>query len=457
MSKYKQDLGLKESVAIVISRIIGSGIFRVPSSIMALVGCTSLFGVVWIIGGLITIFGAVIYAELTAIMPKSGGPYVFLKAAYGPYVAFIRGWAMFFVSETASIVAVSLVFAEYISSIWLIIYGQQFDLITIFFLSFITIWILTFINFYGVSLSGKVQVFFSIVKIIALGGIIGTTLTGFNTGNIENFSDPLWPEKFDWHTLLSVGAALRYAFFAFSGWEGATYIAEEVKEPQRTLPLSLFIGIAGVMFLYLGANIGYLYQLDVEAIKENKWVATAAMKVVLGTSGGILISLAVAINAFGNISTQVLTKSRTWHAMARDGLFFKQFKKLHPKYNTPNNALIGQGLWATVLLTFSVLATYKQSGITGTNTYEIIIDFFSATSTIFNILTFGSIYILRKKWADKKRPYHALFYPWSMIIVLLLYTSFLIITLITAFIPSLIGFALTFSGTLFYRRINKNI
>ena len=162
----------------------------------------------------------------------------------------------------------------------------------------------------------------------------------------------------------SIGAALRYAFFAFSGWEGATYIAEEVKEPQKTLPLSLFIGIAGVMLLYIGANIGFLYKLDVEAIKENKWVATAAMQVVLGTSGGILISLAVAINAFGNISTQILTKSRTWHAMARDGLFFKQFKNLHPKYNTPNNALIGQGIWATVLLIFSVLSTYNQSGIT---------------------------------------------------------------------------------------------
>ena len=119
------------------------------------------------------------------------------------------------------------------------------------------------------------------------------------------------------------------------------------------------------------------------------------MKVVLGTSGGVLISIAVAINAFGNISTQILTKSRTWHAMARDGLFFKQFKGLHSKYNTPNNALIGQGIWATVLLLFSVLATYKQSGISGTNTYEMIIDFFSATSTIFNILTFSSIYILR--------------------------------------------------------------
>jgi Amino acid transporters len=146
MTRYKQELGMKESVAIVISRKIGSGIFRVPASIMALVGCTSLLGVVWKIGGAITIFGAVIYAELSAMMPKSGGPYVFLKAAYGPYIAFIRGWAMFFVSETASIVAVALVFSEYISSIWFIVYGNQFDLVSIFFLSLITIWKLTFIN-----------------------------------------------------------------------------------------------------------------------------------------------------------------------------------------------------------------------------------------------------------------------------------------------------------------------
>ena len=114
MAEYKKDLGLIESIAIVISRIIGSGIFRTPAPIMVLVGCTSLFGLVWVIGGIITIFGAVIYAELTAMMPKSGGPYVFLKAAYGPYIAFIRGWAMFFVSETASIVAVALIFSEYL-------------------------------------------------------------------------------------------------------------------------------------------------------------------------------------------------------------------------------------------------------------------------------------------------------------------------------------------------------
>ncbi len=450
MTEYKKDLGLLESTAIVISRIIGSGIFRTPAPIMALVGCTSLFGLVWIIGGVITIFGAVIYAELTAMLPKSGGPYVFLKEAYGPFTAFIRGWAMFFVSETASIVAVALVFTEYLNAIWTISTGDPFNLLTTFIISLFAIWLLTMINMYGVNFSGKVQVFFSSLKIAALGAIIGMTLTSFSTGNVGNFTDPLWPENFGWHTILGIGAALRYSFFAFSGWEGATYLAEEVKKPEKTLPLSLFLGIGGVMFLYLGANLGYLYQLDVNEIIENKWVATAAMRVVMGATGGIMISIAVAINAFGNISTQILCKGRTWHAMARDGLFFEKFKVLHPKYKTPNNALLGQGFWATVLLVFAVLTTFYQSGAEGNNTYEIIIDFFSATGTVFNILTFASIMILRKKWPTKNRPYKALLYPWSMFIVIALYSVFLIITLITAFIPSLIGFALTATGSIYY-------
>ena len=136
--------------------------------------------------------------------------------------------------------------------------------------------------------------------------------------------------------------------------------------------------------------------------------------------------------------------------------FFDNFKKLHPVYATPNNALIGQGIWATVLLVGAVASTYYQSGSGGNNTYETIIDFFSATSTIFNLLTFGSIYILRKKFPNKQRPYKAFFYPWSMIIVLVIYISFLILTLITAFVPSMIGIALTATGTIYYMRKVKN-
>ena len=452
MTDYKKNLGIKESTAIVISRIIGSGIFRTPAPIMALVGCTSLFGLVWVLGGIITIFGAVVYAELTAMIPKSGGPYVFLKEAYGPYIAFLRGWAMFFVSETASIVAVSLVFTEFINAIFQIISGEPFGIFPTFILSLFTIWLLTAINLFGVSLSGKFQVIFGATKVIAVGAIIGITLTGFSTGDASHFTDPFWPEDFGWHTVLAIGAALRYSFFAFSGWEGATYMAEEVKNPGKTLPISLFLGISGIMVLYLGANVGYIYQLDIETIKQNKWVATKAVEVVMGATGGILISIAVAINAFGNISTQILCKGRSWHAMARDGLFFDSFKKLHPTYATPNNALIGQGVWATVLLTGAILSSYFQSGDTGNNMYETVIDFFSATSTIFNILTFGSIYILRKKYPDKDRPYKAFFYPISMIVVLVLYISFLLLTLITAPIPSLLGIGLTATGSIYYFR-----
>ena len=225
MTEYKKNLGIKESTSIVVSRIIGSGIFRTPAPIMALVGCTSLFGLVWVLGGIITIFGAVVYAELTAMIPKSGGPYVFLKEAYGPYVAFLRGWAMFFVSETASIVAVSLVFTEFINAIFQIITGTPFGIFPTFVLSLFTIWLLTIINLFGVSLSGKFQVVFGVTKIAAVGAIIGITLTGFSTGNVSNFTNPFWPESFGWPTILAIGAALRYSFFAFSGWEGATYMA----------------------------------------------------------------------------------------------------------------------------------------------------------------------------------------------------------------------------------------
>ena len=168
------------------------------------------FGLVWVLGGIITIFGAVVYAELTAMIPKSGGPYVFLKEAYGPYIAFLRGWAMFFVSETASIVAVSLVFTEFINAIFQIITGNPFGIFPTFLLSLFTIWLLTIINLFGVSLSGKFQVVFGVTKIAAVGAIIGITLTGFSTGNVSNFTNPFWPENFGWPTILAIGAALRY-------------------------------------------------------------------------------------------------------------------------------------------------------------------------------------------------------------------------------------------------------
>ncbi len=437
----KRELGLPETVSIVIGRIIGSGIFRTPGPIMALALCTSVFGFVWLLGGVITIFAAVCYAELVAMIPKSGGPYVFLRASYPPVWAFLRGWAMFFVSETASIAAVALVFAEYSSALCKIIYGHPLSHVAVIVIALSAIGVLTTVNCFGVYFSGIIQDIFSFIKVIAVGAIIGICFTA--KGSFSHFSAPFLPDEFSWGTVLAIGAALRYAFFAYSGWEGATYVAEEVKNPRRNLPLSLFIGIAGVFLLYAGANAAYIYQLPVDTIKNSNWIAVDAMQTAIGGLGGMFISVAVMINTFGNVSTQVLCKARTWQAMARDGLFFRSFAAIHPKYKTPNTSLIFQGLWASVLLLFAAQAQHS---------YEAIIDFFSCTGTIFNIMTIASVFILRKKYPDAARPYRAWLYPYSVIIVIAFYLFYLFITLYTAFLPSMLGLLLTSTGLVYYYR-----
>lgn len=451
---YQRGLGLVESVSIVIGRIIGSGIFRTPGPIMALVSCTSLFGLVWIIGGIVTIFHAVCYAELVAMMPRSGGPYVYLKTAYGPAVAFLRGWAMFFVSETGAIAAVALVFAEYCNEIWKIIFHSPFGHVAEIAIAVSIIWVLTAINLFGVFLSGVFQNVFSVAKVAAIGTIIGISFTA--EGNFGHFADPFLPVHYSWATVLTVGAALRLSFFAFSGWEGATYVAEEVKNPRKNLPLSLLLGIGGVMLLYVGTNMAYLYQLPVGVIMESRGVAADAMKAAIGGAGGILISVAIMISAFGNVSTQVLVKARSWQVMARDGLFFDRLGILHSTYKTPNNALFAQAIWASVIL-LCMLCVYLIFDIRSGTSYETIIAFFSATGAIFNIMTIFSIFIFRKKYPDVRRPYRAWLYPYSIVIVLLLLSVYLVITLITAFIPSMLGLALTSSGMIYYYRKIKSL
>ena len=436
-----RDLGLLEAFSIVIGRIIGSGIFRTPGPIMLLVASVSLFYGVWIIGGIATLLGAFCYAELVALMPKSGGPYAYLKAAYPPIWTFLRGWAMFFVSETGAIAAVALVFAEYSNSFYSVFAAQPFSRVIEIILALAVIWSLTAVNCFGVGLSGIVQNIFGLLKLIAVGAVISVCFT--RGGHAAHFSTPFWPDEFGWSTFLAVGAAMRYGFFAYSGWEGATYVAEEVKNPRKNLPLSIILGISGVLLLYLAANSAYIYQLPVPAIADSKWVAVDAMQMAVGTAGGIFISIAVMLNTFGNVSTQILCKARTWYAMARDGLFIRQLGKLHPHYKTPNTALLIQGLWASLLL---IIAGFAE------HAYEAIIDYFSFTSSVFNVSTFAAVWVLRRKYPDLRRPYRAWGYPVTLIVVLLIQVWFMITTLITAFLPSLLGIILTCSGLLYYYR-----
>jgi amino acid transporter len=434
-TELERKLGLTETLSIVINRIIGSGIFRTPAPIMFITASVSMFYGVWIVGGIATILGALCYAELVAMMPRSGGPYVFLKVAYPPIITFLRGWAMFFVSETGSIAAVALFFSENaLSTINADIGGFQEGVLAI-----ALIFLLTAVNSFGIQLSGIFQNIFSFLKLALLVSIIGLSLSkGIQTGNFADAVDKPWT----WAGIVSIFTALRYGFFAYSGWEGATYVAEEVKNPRKNLPLSLFFGIGLVMLLYLLINTAYLNLLGPEAMGASKGVAIDSMKVVLGAAGALFVAIAIMVSTFGNVNTQILVKSRTWFAMARDQLFFRKLAIIHPKYKTPNNSMYAQAAWAMVLI---LCATFAESA------YEAVIDYFSFTSSVFNILTFASIYVLRQKYPDVTRPYKAWGYPFTLILVLLIHCTFLVVTLVTAFIPSLLGIALTMSGLIYYQ------
>jgi basic amino acid/polyamine antiporter, APA family len=436
-----RSLGLTEALSILIGRIIGSGIFRTPASIMMLVGSVSMFFGAWVLGGIATLLGAFCYAEMVAMMPKSGGPYAFLKAAYPPVWAFLRGWAMFFVSETGAIAAVAVVFAEYGNSFYSLMTGTAFSRSVEVIIALFIVWALTFINCFGVAFSGRVQNLLSLLKLLALGSVIGICFV--KGGNAAHFSQPFWPEHFSWASLLALGAAMRYVFFTFSGWEGATYVAEEVKNPRRNLPLSLILGVSGILVIYLAANGAYLFQLTPAEVGQSKWVAVTAVETAVGAIGGALVSLAVMLNTFGSVSSQILVKARSIYAMSRDGLFFDKLGTLHPRFRTPNAALLMQGVWATVLLGGAAFAAQA---------YEAIIDFFAFTSSVFNISTFIAVWLLRRKYPDAARPYRARGYPVTLIIVLIIQIWFCITTLITAFVPSVLGALLTSSGLIFYYR-----
>lgn len=433
-TELERKLGLTETLSIVINRIIGSGIFRTPAPIMFITASVSMFYGVWILGGIATILGALCYAELVAMMPRSGGPYVFLKAAYPPIITFLRGWAMFFVSETGSIAAVALFFSENaLAAMNADTGGLQEGIMAI-----SLVFLLTAANSFGIQLSGVFQNIFSFLKVGLLVSIIALSLSqGIQKENFADAVDNPW----SWAGIVSIFTALRYGFFAYSGWEGATYVAEEVKNPRKNLPLSLFFGIGIVMLLYLLINTAYLNLLGPETMGASKGVAIDSMKVVLGSAGGILVAAAIMVSTFGNVNTQILVKSRTWYAMARDKLFFNGLAKIHPRYKTPNYSMYAQAGWAFVLI---LCATFAESA------YEAVIDYFSFTSAIFNVLTFASVYVLRRKYPDILRPYKTWGYPFTLIIVLLIQGTFMVVTLVTAFIPSLLGILLTMSGLIYY-------
>lgn len=366
-------LGLFDATMIVMGGIVGSGIFMNPSVVALQVHTPFLILGAWVLGGLFALAAAFIWAELASVRPDVGGQYAYLREAFHPLVAFVYGWVLLLVIQTGGMAAVAVTFSRYFVELTNvpISYPQ---------LAAIVLGVLTIVNCLGVRAGGTLQSVLMVLKIVALASLVacGLLLAG-RAPSPGHFLDR--PVSFDLLTVF--GAALVPVIFSYGGWQTATFVAGEIKEPRRNLPRGLIFGVIGVVVLYLAANVVYISVLGTEGLAASAAPASDVMRNALGNFGSRAIAAGIAISTVGFLSQSMLTAPRVYFAMANDGLFFKSVGTVHPKTRAPIVAIALQGLLAI----FVALR----------GTYESILNYVVSVDVIFFGLTACCIFIFRRR------------------------------------------------------------
>ena len=449
--KLVRGLSLLDGTMIVIGSMIGSGIFITSAESSRLVGSPGWLLVAWALAGVMTITGALCCAELAAMMPRAGGPYVFLRQAYSPGTGFLFGWSLFLVIQTGTIAAVAVAFANFTGVLVPGIDANNFivaphrlfgsyaiSLSTAQLLAIAMIATLTVTNMFGLKTGKLIQNTFTFTKTAALIGLIILGLAiGWNHASAA-YTSSWWNSWANgWNPqvaqpglgivgglalVMIVGRAMTGPLFAQSAWNNVTFTGGEVENPGRNLPLSLLIGCGVVVGLYLLANLAYVVTLPLNAIQTAPQgrVATATMQVIFGSRGTILMALAIMISTFGCNNGLILAGARVYYAMAKDGLFFKRIAKLNP-YHVPAVALIAQGVWACFLtLPRTVTTDPKTGAVVYGNVYTQLLEYIISADLIFYALMVGAVMVMRRKAPALERPYRTFGYPIVPLIYVLL-------------------------------------
>ncbi len=432
--RLKRVLSLMDATMINAGGIIGSGIFMVPATVALYTASSSLFFMVWILGGVVSLFGALSVAELGAAMPKAGGQYVFLNEAYGPVWGYLYGWSAVVVINTASMAAVGVAFAEYLK------FFYPISNLAVKEIAIFSIILLTIINIVDVKSGARFQNVFSFAK---LGAILGVILLGLflEGGSTQNFS-PLFTDRSPLSLIGPLGLAMVAVLWTFDGWIFVTYVAGEVKNPKRNIPLSLILCMVIVVTVYLALNTVLVYVLGFDQMIGSELVMADAASKFIGGKGAAIVTIIILISLIGANNGFILTSARINYAMARDNRFFKQAAIIHPKFQSPANALIIQCIWACIL-TFS-------------GTFNQLITYIIFASWIFYGMSAGAVIILRKKKPDMERPYQIPFYPWIPIIFILFAIFLTVNTILEAPRDAAIGTGLILAGLPLYYYWKKN-
>ncbi|MCP3933462.1 MAG: amino acid permease [Bacteroidetes bacterium] len=409
MPKLDKKLTLYGLTMIAIGSCIGSGIFATPNGVVQEVPHHGYALLVWVLGGLIALTGALTFAELGGMFPKAGGVYVFLKEAYGGLVGFLYGWVTLLVVSTGALAALSVIFADYMKFFIPNMTETGRTLLAI-----CTIVGLTGINIIGVQVSQWLSNIFTGLKLLALAGIIVVGFIYYQPQEVEvqlsltqNVPDNLGGAML---------AALIGVLFSVGGWHHASYVAGEAIDAPRTVPRAMVFGALIVTVTYVLANLAYMFLLPLPQMADSTAVAGDALAAIT-PAGGKIAAVIIAVSIFGTIAIYTMSSPRIYFAMARDGIFFKQLAFVHPRFHTPVNAMVIQAVWAVVLLLFW-------------GTFINLITYVTFTDIVFMTLAGMGIFIFRKKRPDTHRPYKTIAYPIVPLIFILISSAFIVNTLI---------------------------
>lgn len=436
VESLKKSLRLVDAVALVIGTVIGSGIFASPNRVMVQMGSIGLSLSVWLVAGLLSLAGALCYAELGAMLPKAGGDYEYLKQGLGRIWGFLFCWSQFLVMKTGSIAIIAFICGKYLCTALFGIDPTTDSDPRIKLVAIGTIILLTLINYFGIRWGALLQNVFTAIKLAALGAIIIFGLMNINQFFVY-WNQPLPPDVYaktgvaQTGIVSAFGLAMIKALWAYDGWNNLSFVAEETKNPERDIPRALIFGVLGVTAVYLLVNVAYHAILPPEqlAVKSGAVAYTTGLK-ILGPLGGIILALAVAASTFGATNGSLLCGSRIYFAAARDHLFFSKLAEIDPKSGVPRVALILQSAWACLLL------------IPGN--FDTLVDYFGFAAFIFYGLCVYGLMRLRTLYPDLPRPYKVQPYP-LVPIVFMAGSAFLVVnTFIGEFTSSLysLGFIL---------------
>ena len=444
-TKLVRQLSLFDSSMIMMGIVIGSGIYVTTGIMAQSIPSVPLLLLAWIVGGLLTLAGALTYAELGAAMPQAGGQYVYLREAYGSLFGFLFGWILFLVYMTGGIAGLAAAFAEYFGiffpslSTKVKIFSKSLSISNLSFnlsvsagqlVAIAVIMLLSAVNYVGLVFGKIVQNIFTVVKI---GTLILFILFGFSIGKTIPLDLSVNPQGIGFGQLfVGFGIALIAVSWAFDGWNNINFVAGEIKNPKRNLPLALFFGTLGITIMYILINIIYLSALPINQLTGEVKIAEKASSILFGDFTTTIISVAVIVSIFGSINGSILAGPRVYYAMAIDGLFFQRVARVHPKFKVPGFAILVQAVWSCLLV---------LSG-----NFEQLITYTMFISFVFWIAATASVFKLRKKYPDLPRPYKTWGYPVVPIIFIVATSGILINTLIEKPLESLAGVGITLIG-----------